>query len=870
MFNPNTLECDHPSKVQCQRFEGFSTTRNQRQLFPTGTIQCEAGASGLYAHPLDCRKFLNCDHGRTHVQECGPGTAFNDIIKVCDWPHKVDCGTRAPELVGNDLNTGESQHQPFYGEGMLDARMGELDEPQATNRQHHQQYAAPQNRQHFPQQQQHQWSQQSHDGTNSHSLQSFSSIGNPSSSPSFNAPPNSYDDSSPKSQVVNVPSQDLLPPFKDSASNNGKNSSSSDRTGRKGSGIGVPHNPLDEAWLHGSLDTVETNFLASTTETNIDHSILAQRNKPAASPKAFPNFNEMARRIDEEYQKQHQNSNSKPPLASLPQPSTSTERQSHTESATKVYHIYPSGFETMGAQCQADGMGLMAHPYDCSRYVHCENGRIRVQTCEAGFMFNPTLKRCDFAQNVHNCNSGVNPSVAVPDESLNEIHTDEKDRKPYDFGLRISTEPTEPTPHSNQSPYFIPDMSVLPLESDKYPQNTYPNTQQWPLAQHKPSQGGDVPLADFDEPSAFDNRNKKGLFHGNPALNFGTTTPRPTSTTERQHVMRIPAGKEHAMPIYQRPTKSTTKPYAALQSGNQLSYQPFAQPPKDTDEKEESDYVPISEAIKLLLRPYIARNDTKSTLNATTSPETHMNKIENKLLDLIDHNANHSKALEQDSLAAAALNENVAVKNLPEAPHTQIRSGFESFDEDTYETTPKANHHNHHHQNHNNNQHQTHVPSPRPTYYKPGTNEPIDDQIIAFPGPHSQSHPMHGYYHHSSTPSASYFSTTPPPLMHANHHHPSHHLGNHQSQQNFGPNYHTNAANFGLAHHNRHLTPPPATTTPATASAPPPNWYSTNDKPVSAQVRFGKSEFEVSTCLGQFDCGTGFCIPFSRVSATNT
>ncbi|NEU36016.1 chitin binding domain-containing protein, partial [bacterium LRH843] len=49
------------------------------------------GFSGLMAHPTDCDKFLNCDNGRTFIQQCGPGTLFSPDLRVCDYPQNVDC-----------------------------------------------------------------------------------------------------------------------------------------------------------------------------------------------------------------------------------------------------------------------------------------------------------------------------------------------------------------------------------------------------------------------------------------------------------------------------------------------------------------------------------------------------------------------------------------------------------------------------------------------------------------------------------------------------------------------------------------------------------------------------------------------------------
>lgn len=124
MFNSHNLECDHPSKVKCQPFDGFSqqTRRNPangRSQRQQQSIQCEQGASGLFAHPYDCTKFLNCDHGRTFIQECGPGTMFNDLFKVCDWPHKVDCGDRS---VTGETFEESRQEEVYYGEGQMDIR----------------------------------------------------------------------------------------------------------------------------------------------------------------------------------------------------------------------------------------------------------------------------------------------------------------------------------------------------------------------------------------------------------------------------------------------------------------------------------------------------------------------------------------------------------------------------------------------------------------------------------------------------------------------------------------------------------------------------------------------------------------------------
>lgn len=57
-------------------------------------ITCPADFTGLLPHPETCKKFLQCANGVTYIMDCGPGTAFNPITAVCDWPYNVpNCKT---------------------------------------------------------------------------------------------------------------------------------------------------------------------------------------------------------------------------------------------------------------------------------------------------------------------------------------------------------------------------------------------------------------------------------------------------------------------------------------------------------------------------------------------------------------------------------------------------------------------------------------------------------------------------------------------------------------------------------------------------------------------------------------------------------
>lgn len=985
-FNPRTKECDHPSKVKCQRFEGFTSRQlsnrqphSQRQEF--APIKCENGVSGLFGHPLDCTKFLNCDHGRTFIQSCGPGTAFNDVFKVCDWPHKVDCGTRpfGDDSNGNGnrngngngngypngkIDTFDESSEGFNGEGMMDVRFSEpaaqaskahsvqypftdgrnqnqnsrQDQQQNQNhypgqnsRQYPHQNQYPQQNQHqYPHQNQNQYPHQdprqnqyspqsqrppqnqypysntpqiqfpqpnahnhrqfqqpnaqrqpypdiysspttpvhqSNNGINSLSnsypssidatnRDAFSSSSSPHPASNIDSTleilDQTHQESSPNTQFIKIPDQILLPPFEDNKTESGN------RAGRIGENFQGNPNQVSE-WEQREI---ETNF-TDTIPLIRNNAALAPLNPPTTTPQnvpsqQFPGINYMSTRVVDDFNKYFANPQSKTPPKVPPPPQTTTERQS-----TKVYSIYPVGFETMGANCEENGSGLNEHPYDCSRYVNCENGQIQVQSCHPGFMFNPILKICEFGYKCESggSQSGTNPteqypSSRLPDEfdEVNEIHHDENDRKSVGFDHTTPTQfglpQTTPSTQQNQRPYYIPDMSVLPLENGRYPQNTYPersNTYpeqpKWTYSGPKPSHGGDIPSDDFEP--------RIGLESPQIAIDrTGKTLNSVPPTTEKSpNVMRIPSGKEHVMPIYQRPTRvpvtttsTTSKNFGPLQSYNQIYYQPFAQPPNQTQEKDETDYIPISEALKYLLRPYITRNDTKAANNSE-----HMNQIEDKLLDMIDDGSpkTRTKPLEQDSLAAALLNENISVQNLPESPRFSGRTDIETFaTTERQNQLPPATYFQPNHNSPHSNSDSNHSPAfntkqNQPQYYKPGTNEPVH---ITFPGPHSQSHPMHGYYH-QNPPLTAPLHNIPQSQNYHNDHHP-----------HFGPNYHANVNNRDIEH-----------TTPTTASAPAPNSISNIDKPTTA-VRFGKSQYaEVSHCHEQFDCGTGFCISFDQV-----
>ncbi|XP_052860000.1 uncharacterized protein LOC128267239 [Anopheles cruzii] len=119
LFNPDTRQCDHPSKVNCLPVPSLNSIGEQDRQHPARTppsnpklaayvdpnqaanigqqqaaLECPRGVVGLRPHPTDCRKFLQCNDGARFVQDCAPGTAFNPLMLICDYIHNVDCDKR--------------------------------------------------------------------------------------------------------------------------------------------------------------------------------------------------------------------------------------------------------------------------------------------------------------------------------------------------------------------------------------------------------------------------------------------------------------------------------------------------------------------------------------------------------------------------------------------------------------------------------------------------------------------------------------------------------------------------------------------------------------------------------------------------------
>ncbi|XP_060533809.1 uncharacterized protein LOC132706475 [Cylas formicarius] len=96
LFNPKTLECDFPDKVECITGPERSVVQRSAKIQVEQQPGCPEGFTGLIPNYTDCSKFVQCNNGQSVSSECPPGTFFDVTQNICNFPDHCVCFSNRP------------------------------------------------------------------------------------------------------------------------------------------------------------------------------------------------------------------------------------------------------------------------------------------------------------------------------------------------------------------------------------------------------------------------------------------------------------------------------------------------------------------------------------------------------------------------------------------------------------------------------------------------------------------------------------------------------------------------------------------------------------------------------------------------------
>lgn len=855
-------------------------------------IQCKEGAIGLQPHPFDCTKFLNCDNGRTFIQDCGPGTAFNAELQVCDWPQNVDCDIReydGPRVVEESNENGES----VFGEGLIDARSDDREDfsmgtAATTVHKESRQFDAinsySQIRRNDNIQGQHTYGSQGHLNQGQH---------------------------------VNYDSNQAINQGNNYGSNHGSNQGSSYGSNHHSthdiSYGGQNHETKEDQWNHGSQvgrdnqwsqvnqESVKIECSSGMTGLN-EHPLHCGKFMSCEGGKTFINdcapgtlFSTVLKICD--FPKNVDcGSRHRPETLTVKLPSYGNTK---TQYAQK--DVYGERDKTRQWQTNAGSYNGLetGNKYGRNTTETKQVNFTNAHTYNNGY---PLIREnipvtFNFSdQNVDSQRKDQSVSVSTVKNQEWQKKTENTHQLNAIGHLFPEREPkTEPEPSFN-----IPDMSKVPLA--EFPGSKYPvvpldvnSNPTWNSNSNKRvSQGGDV-TNDFDfqttHVASFFPSHRDRVYPVYKPDNVQQVGDRAFLPDEKKVVEEkkkvFSTGREHIQPIYFRPTTTVAAPIGTTveqQSYNKAYYKPTTDKPIDPDIQ--TDYLPISEALKILMRPYLNKNDTAVVKDVHTD---HTRTMEEKILTLGDRaddlRSDHTVSLEQESLASADYDD---LKKLGKdaKPELPVEVDEENEGEHIKPAKPEFKH--------DENCHHYHPPGPfyhlppnfkhtaefhkHDKHWSPGNiNHPAnhfdentngDKRIVS--GPHFNHNPS--FHHRHNHPDQHHYPHHP--------HHPNHehfqHNPNHPYHRGFNHNHHHHPN--GIPGGRRY--PIDESTTPVTTSVPSPQFdlrfdgteassFSNSNRRQHSQTAQNTAningDVESLPCT-QFDCQTGLCLPFTKVS----
>ncbi|XP_008487051.1 protein obstructor-E-like, partial [Diaphorina citri] len=90
--------CDYPQNVDCgdRPVPALEAPGSDGSSSGNGTSSQCPSSFGTYKSKKNCGAFVVCVAGEAYEFSCPGGTNYNDRLKVCDYPYRVDCGDLPP------------------------------------------------------------------------------------------------------------------------------------------------------------------------------------------------------------------------------------------------------------------------------------------------------------------------------------------------------------------------------------------------------------------------------------------------------------------------------------------------------------------------------------------------------------------------------------------------------------------------------------------------------------------------------------------------------------------------------------------------------------------------------------------------------
>ena len=91
-WDQNFLQCMPDDSTPCIVGNGPCTSQSSGSSLTGGScdLVCPQ-TNGLFAHPLDCTKWVHCSNGIPYEKDCPSNLFFDPILKVCNWQKDTVC-----------------------------------------------------------------------------------------------------------------------------------------------------------------------------------------------------------------------------------------------------------------------------------------------------------------------------------------------------------------------------------------------------------------------------------------------------------------------------------------------------------------------------------------------------------------------------------------------------------------------------------------------------------------------------------------------------------------------------------------------------------------------------------------------------------